>query len=67
MISEILTVAGVALKMIDKYIDDPVRRAKARQEYIYRLKAMAKDILEERDVEKFNEKLMRFLDIVGDL
>lgn len=67
MINEILAVAGVALKMIDKYVDDPVRKAKARQEYIDSLKNAVKEILEEKDVETFNEKLLYFIDRVHDL
>lgn len=48
----------LANTIIDKYIEDPGRRAKARREYIDRLEALRTEILKEKDYEKIDSLLL---------
>ena len=63
-------VAGIVntgLSMIDKHIDDPKRRLKARQEYIDSLKKQAEEILNEGQMEEMDKLLLDFISAVHSL
>lgn len=60
-------IINVGLSMIDKHIDDPVRRLKARQEYIDSLKKQVVEILDEKGIEELDKLLLDFISTVHDL
>ncbi len=61
------TIAGIintGLSIIDKYIDDPVRRLKARQEYIDELKKQVEEILNAKDFEEMDKLVSDFISAI---
>jgi len=70
VIGTVGAIAGIintGLSMIDKHIDDPVRRLKARQDYIDELKKQAEKILNEKGVEELDKLLLDFISAVHSL
>ena len=59
---DLLTIAGEGFHLvntiIDKYIEDPVRRARARREYIDSLESLRSQIIKEQDHEKVDSLLL---------
>lgn len=66
-VGAIAQIISTGLSMLDKYVDDPVRRLKARQEYIDSLKRVADDILMESDPDKLDAYLLEFIAAVHQL
>ena len=66
-VGAIAQIISTGLSMLDKYVDDPVRRLKARQEYIDSLKKVADDILLESDPDKLDAYLLEFIAAVHQL
>lgn len=62
---EIATVLGgivnTGLSLLEKHIEDPVRRLRARQEYIDSMKEVATKILEEGTDEDIDKLLTDFI------
>ena len=62
---DLLTIAGegfhLANMIIDKYIDDPARRARARREYIDSLETLRSQIQKEQDHEKIDSLLLTLI------
>ena len=66
-VGAIAQIISTGLSMLDKYVDDPVRRLKARQDYIDSLKKVADDILLESDPDKLDAYLLEFIAAVHQL
>ena len=62
---DLLTIAGEGFRLantiIDKYIDDPARRARARREYIDSLETLRSQIQKEQDHEKIDSLLLTLI------
>ena len=62
---EIATILGgivrTGLSLLEKHIDDPVRRLRARQEYLDGLKAVADKIIKEAKDEEVDKALLDFI------
>ena len=56
----------LANTIIDKYIEDPARRARARREYIDTLENLRAKIKEEKDHEKMDTLLLELIAAVHD-
>ena len=65
---EIATILGgivrTGLSLLEKHIDDPVRRLRARQEYIDGLKMVALKIIKESKDEDIDKALIDFLNAI---
>lgn len=66
-VGAIAGIVNTGLSMIDKHIDDPKRRLKARQEYIDSLKKQAEEILNEGQMEEMDKLLLDFISAVHSL
>jgi uncharacterized membrane protein (DUF106 family) len=66
-VGAIATVVGVGLQMVDKYIDDPVRRLAARQEMIDKIKEKMDGILEAKEMEELDNLLLNFISALHNL
>ena len=66
-VGAIVGIVNTGLSMIDKHIDDPKRRLKARQEYIDSLKKQAEEILNEGQMEEMDKLLLDFISAVHSL
>lgn len=66
-VGAIAGIINTGLSMIDKHIDDPVRRLKARQEYIDELKKQVGEILDEKGIEELDKLLLDFISAVHSL
>ena len=66
-VGAIAGIIGTGLSMIDKYVDDPKRRLKARQEYIDALKAQVEELLNAKDMEELDQLLLDFIAAVHSL
>lgn len=66
-IGAIAGIIDTGLKMIDKHIDDPVRRLKARQDYIDDLRKQVEEILDAKEIKELDEHLLAFISAVRKL
>ena len=66
-VGAIAGVINTGLSMIDKYVDDPRRRLKARQEYIDTLKKQVEELLNAKDMEELDQLLLDFISAVHSL
>jgi hypothetical protein len=58
---------AIGLKMLDKHIEDPKRRLKARLEYKQKLLAIADKICKEVNPDEANKLLGDFIRIINEL
>lgn len=65
---EIATILGgivnTGLSLLEKHIEDPVRRLRARQEYIDKMKEVAERIVEEGTNEEIDKLLTDFISAI---
>ena len=66
-IGAILSIVSTGLEMLDKHIDDPVRKLRAMQEYIDECKNRIEGILSEEDIEKLDRLLLDFISTIHNL
>lgn len=66
-IEAVATVMSEGLRLLDKYIDDPKRRLKARQEYVDKCKEKAKQVLNAKDAEELDRLLLDFIVTIHEL
>ena len=66
-VGAIAGIINTGLSMIDKHIDDPKRRLKARQEYIDELKKQIGEILNEADTKELDKLILDFIVAVHSL
>lgn len=66
-VGAIATAVGVGLQMVDKYIDDPTRRLKARQEMIDQIKEKMNETLSKQDIEELDTLLLDFISSLHNL
>jgi regulator of sigma D len=66
-IGAIATAVGVGLQIVDKYIDDPTRRLKARQEMIDGIKEKMNETLTAQDLEELDKSLLDFVSSLHNL
>jgi uncharacterized membrane protein (DUF106 family) len=66
-VGAIATAVGVGLQMVDKYIDDPTRRLKARQEMIDKIKEKMNETLSKQDMEELDNLLLDFISSLHNL
>jgi len=66
-VGAIATAVGVGLQIVDKYIDDPTRRLKARQEMIDGIKEKMNETLMAQDLEELDRLLFDFISSLHNL
>jgi uncharacterized membrane protein (DUF106 family) len=66
-VGAIATAVGVGLQMVDKYVDDPARRLKARQEMIDKIKEKMNETLSKQDMEELDALLLDFISSLHNL
>jgi len=66
-VGAIATIVGTSLSMIDKYIDDPTRRLKARQELIEKIKQEMENVLSQTEAEEMDKALLDFISSLHNL
>ena len=66
-VGAVATAVGVGLQIVDKYIDDPTRRLKARQALIDGIKEQMNDTLTTQDMEELDKFLLDFISSLHNL
>jgi hypothetical protein len=66
-VSNIITIARIALELIKEYIDDPKRRLAAYQKYFDALKLIRQEINNEQDAKAYNDLLLEYIALVHQL
>jgi pheromone shutdown protein TraB len=63
-ITAIASAISAGLEMLNKHIDDPKRRLKARLEFKEKMRLKMMEIINEKDTQKVDQKLLDFLDLL---
>ena len=63
-VGAIAGIINTGLSMIDKHIDDPTRRLKARQEYIDECKKKLSEVLNAKELEEIDKLLLEFIELI---